>query len=291
MHTPVLLNEAIKLLEPKPGEFFIDGTVNGGGHGKAIIEKITPGGIFLGLDWDKEILENAKKKIIKGSLRKLILINDNYVRIPEILAEQNLPKADGLILDLGFSSYHLESERGFSFQKDGSLDMRYNPSVGKSASEILNSLSEKQLAEIFLEYGEEHAAGLIAKKIVSTRKGRPIKTVKDLTAIIESVIHRHGRLHPATRVFQALRIFVNREFENISEILSKLPECLKPGGRIAVISFHSLEDRVVKNSFKKLASEKKVEILAKKPIIPNRGEIKINPKSRSAKLRIARIIL
>lgn len=292
MHVPVLLKESIELLGPKPGEFFIDGTVGCGGHSKEILKRIGPKGKLLGIDWDRDAITNFRLKI--ESSQNVILVQGNYADIPEILEEQGLGKADGLLLDLGFSSEQIEkSGRGFSFQKDEPLDMRYDQTEGMTAMDVLNKFSEKDLAEIFWKYGEERFSRRIAEKIIEERKRQPIKTTFDLVEVIKKTVpksYERGRLHPATRVFQALRIFVNQELENLETLLKNIAQIIKSKGRIAIISFHSLEDRLVKNYFRELKKQGKALILTKKPITAKRDEIFNNPRSRSAKLRVIQLI-
>ena len=314
MHKSVLLKESIAILNPQPGEFFIDGTIGSGGHSEAILEKIGPSGKLLGIDWDRKAIENCKLGI--GNFSNVILVNGNYANLTEILKEKKLPKADGLIIDLGFSSEQIEnSNKGFSFMKDEPLIMLYYTrtdtdktqtntdvqyesvssqykSAFMTAAEIVNSFNEKDLADIFWKYGEERFSRQIAKKIVEERKKGRILTTFELVEIIKKAVpkfYERGRLHPATRVFQALRICVNRELENLETLLKKIPEIMKSKGRAAIISFHSLEDRLVKNYFKQMAKEGYAEILTRKPITPTEEEIKNNPRSRSAKMRAIQI--
>ncbi len=287
MHIPVLLKEVIEILNPQSEEFFIDGTVGSGGHAMAISEKIGPKGKLLGLDWDEKAVKSFKLKI-KNLKPKIIVVHANYADLPEILKKHNLPKADGLILDLGFSSESLESSRGFSFLKNEPLDMRYDTKQNITAAEIINSFSEKDLAEIFWQYGEERFSRQIAKKIIQERKNKNIKTTFDLVEIIKKAIPRNyerNRINPATRVFQALRIYVNQELGNLEKLLNNVNKIIKDKGRIAIISYHSLEDRLVKNYFLELKNQGEALILTKKPIRPTLKEIKENPRSRSAKLR------
>src|SRR3989344_1691430 len=228
-HTPVLLNEVIGLLEPKPGEFFVDGTAGGGGHSRAIQEKIGAAGKLVAIDWEKT--------------------GENYANLPEILASKNLSKADVLLLDLGFSSEQIGGGRGFSFQNDEPLLMTYDPK-SEPVKEILKRISEAELARIIKELGEERFPKRIARNIYERQKERPIETTGELAAIIKSSVpknYERGRIHPATRTFQALRIYANHELENLESILKNLDAVVKPGGRAAIISFHSLEDRIVKN--------------------------------------------
>lgn len=319
-HVPVLLKEAIEILDPKPGEFIIDGTVGAGGHAAEILKKIEPGGTLLGIDWDDSAIERAKLNV-KGQTSKVIFVHENYADLPEILSaygrssegrkEKNLLKADGLILDLGFSSEQLslygrspegreKSGRGFSFLKDEPLDMRYSISPtenGKwqteTAAEIINSYKETDLADIFYKYGEERFSRKIAKKIIEERRKERILTTGRLVEVVKMAVgkgYEKGRINPATRVFQALRIYVNKELENLETILKNLPEIIRPNGRVVIISFHSLEDRIVKNYFKQMEKEGKGKILTKKPIAASLEEIASNPRSRSAKLRAIRIM-
>ncbi|MCP6719856.1 MAG: 16S rRNA (cytosine(1402)-N(4))-methyltransferase RsmH [Patescibacteria group bacterium] len=287
-HKPVLLREVIEFLDPKPGEFFIDGTLDGGGHAAAVLEKIMPGGKFLGIDWDKDVI--AKRKVQMANRKNVILVSDNYKNVPMILKNKKLGKADGLLLDLGLSSEQLESsEKGFSFQRDEKLDMRYSEE-SKPVYKWLEKLKESELAKIIKDFGEERFAYRIARAI---KKNLPIRTSKVLADIISGVVpksYAHARIHPATRTFQALRIFVNQELKNLETVLNCIPEILNPHGRAVVISFHSLEDRIVKHSFRDLSKEGKAEILTKKPIVPSKEEVLDNPRSRSAKLRAIKIL-
>jgi 16S rRNA (cytosine1402-N4)-methyltransferase len=284
-HVPVLLNEVLEILNPKPGEFFIDGTLGGGGHAKEILKKISPGGTFLGIDWDKRTVQGLEKEISRFKNLKTILVNENYKNIPMILEDKKLGKADGLLLDLGFSSEQLEnSGRGFSFRKDEPLFMTYSDEM-KPVYRMVSEESESSLSKIIKEFGEERFAGRIAKAI---KKNLPILTSGKLASVVAGAVpenYERGRIHPATRVFQALRIFANRELENLRDILQEIPSILNPGGRLAVISFHSLEDRIVKNRFREMKSEKTAELLTKKPIVARAEEVGKNPRSRSAKLR------
>ena len=290
VHIPVLQKEVIKYLEPKPNENFIDCTINGGGHALAILEETAPKGRLLGIDWDKNQILNLKSQFPTTKFRsRLILVCDNFVNLKEIVKKQNFKQVQGIIFDLGLSSWHLEkSGRGFSFLRNEPLDMRYNPENPLTAEKIVNYWSEPEIERILKEYGEERYARKIAKEIVKERKLKPIKTTQRLVTIIRNSIplkYQHFKIHFATRTFQALRIAVNSELENLKIVLPQTLEILKKGGRLVIISFHSLEDRIVKNFFRERFLEGKLEILTKKPIIPNKKEIKINPRSRSAKLR------
>ncbi|OGG39193.1 16S rRNA (cytosine(1402)-N(4))-methyltransferase [Candidatus Jorgensenbacteria bacterium GWA1_49_17] len=294
-HVPVLLNEVIKILDLHPGEFFIDGTLGGGGHAAEIFRKISPKGTLLGIDWDKTTIEKAQKNISAISkseslISKLVLISDNYKNIPMILKEKKLGKADGVLLDLGFSSEQLtDSGRGFSFLRDEPLFMTYSKET-KPAYRVLSEESESNLKQIIREFGEERFASRIARAI---KKNLPILNSGKLAAVVAGAVpgnYERGRIHPATRTFQAIRIFVNRELENLKIFLGEVPSILNPGARLAVISFHSLEDRIVKNRFRELKTEGLAELLTKKPMIAEAGEIRGNPRSRSAKLRAIKIL-
>ncbi len=292
MHKPVLLHEVIAILDPREGDFVIDGTLGGGGHAREIIKHIGKRGMFLGVDKDHEAIARFKdySALPKSSF---FMEQSNYAYIPGILKKNNMPKADGLIIDLGFSSYQIDDpKRGFSFHSDGPLDMRYGNS-GMTTEEIINTFSEEKLIDIISRYGEERFSRRIARAIMESRKDRRITRTFELADIIKHAYpsrFRHGRIHPATKTFQAIRIAVNQELENLEKLLSSLPDIVNSGGRVAVISFHSLEDRMVKRSFKELTSSGKAEILTKKPIVPRREEVEGNPKSRSAKLRGIRFI-
>lgn len=295
-HIPVLEKETIALLNPRPGENFIDGTGGAGSHTLAILKAIAPGGRVLFVDWDASALERFRKRIQSEEPafeEKAILVNDNFANVAKIAQRYGFFPADGILLDLGFSSLQVEeSGRGFSFKRDEPLDMRYNSkfkNVDLTAGDIVNQYSEGELAEIFRKYGEEKFSRRIAKRIVEERKIKPIRTTFQLVEVIKGAVsyrYRQGRIHPATRTFQALRIATNNELENLERFLPQALEILKPkGGRLAIISFHSLEDRLVKNFFRQAAAAGKLEILTKKPIRPSQAEIRFNPRCRSAKLR------
>ncbi|MEK7143796.1 MAG: 16S rRNA (cytosine(1402)-N(4))-methyltransferase RsmH [Patescibacteria group bacterium] len=289
IHTPVFLKEAMEILNPQKGEFFIDGTIDGGGHAAEISKRIGPDGKLLGIDWDEKMIEDCRSRL--AGFKNLILRCGNYADLPEMLKNE---KADGLFLDLGFSSEQLEkSGRGFSFLRNEPLDMRYSRKTEQTAAAIINSFNEKDLADIFWKYGEERHSRRIAKAIVAQRKKKRILTTFDLTGVIGEAAPRSfgkTKINPATKVFQALRIYVNSELDNLEKVLNKLNRILKSKGRVGIISFHSLEDRIVKNYFRKLAKDGKAEILTKKPVRPSAEEIKENPRSRSAKLRVLKIL-
>jgi 16S rRNA (cytosine1402-N4)-methyltransferase len=292
MHIPVLQREVLQYLDPKPNENFIDCTFGEGGYAAAILEKIEPNGKVLGIEIDPELVKIAGQKFSKIKNR-LILVNDSYVDL-ERFVEKYKFKTQGILFDLGMSSWHLgESGKGFSFLKNESLDMRYNSQNPLTAEKILNFYSEIEIEKILREYGEERFSQQIAKNIIDFRQIKPIKTTPQLVEIIKASIpkrfqHRHTRqIHPATRTFQALRIAVNNELNNFESALPQALKALSRGGRLVVISFHSLEDRIVKNFFREKQKENLIKILTKKPISPSHQERRINPRSRSAKLRAA----
>ena len=287
MHIPVLQKEVIKYLDPKPNENFIDATIGGGGHASELLQKTAPRGRVLGIDWTQEAIQGIKT--YQKDMPNLILICDNFANLAEIVKQNKFNKVKGILLDLGYSSWHLEeSGRGFSFQKKELLDMRYNAQNQLTAEKIVNFWSKFEIERILREYGEERFAENIAQGIIEERKSKAIQTTSQLVEIISRAVPRgylHGRIHFATRTFQALRIAVNDELSNIEKVLPQALQVLELGGRIAVISFHSLEDRIVKNFFKNNLSN--INLLQKKPVVPTRQEISINPRSRSAKLRAA----
>lgn len=291
IHEPVMLQETIKALEPAPGKNFIDCTFGGGGHSLELVERVKPQGMVIGIDWDPEAVKNS-------SNGNLILVNDSYRNLKKIWqkvsAENGIAKVDGILLDLGLSSDQLGARgRGFSFQDSGALDMRFNKESDRpTAAQILATYSQKELFEIFSQYGEDPLAWQIAKEVVRKREEERIETVEMLVQLVSSVYHRRfkskSRKNPATRIFQALRIAVNDELGNVTSVLPQAIDILAPGGRLAVISFHSLEDRIVKNYFRDQASDDypRIRLVTKKPIVASDVEISANPRSRSAKLRV-----
>ena len=285
-HTPVLQQEVLDLLAPKPNQNFIDCTLGLAGHAKLIHKKIAPKGHLLGIEWDKNALEEAKKNLAEFGDR-FQYFNGNFTELGLIVRDWHVEKIDGILIDLGPSTYQLTDEsRGFSFQKDSSLDMRQDQSQNLTAYDIVNKYSEKEIRDILYK-GEERFAKQIAKKIVENRKV-PIKTTYQLIDTIKSATppsYRFDRhTHFATGTFRALRMAVNNEIENLKKVLPQAVSILSPGGKIAVISFHSLEDRIVKHF---LLENSNLEILTKKPIIATEEEVKNNPSARSAKLRAA----
>jgi len=289
MHIPVLQKELIDYLNPEPDENFIDCTAGFLGHAMLLLEKNGPKGKMLAIERDPVIF----KSLLKSKTERLVLVNDSFVNLEKIVEENKLKKVSGILFDLGLSSWHLkESERGFSFQRNETLDMRYNPADSLTAEKILNYWSLPEIEKNLKEYGEERFAGKIAGKIIEERKKGQIKSTSQLVRIIKEAVpqkYQHQRIHFATRTFQALRIAVNDELKNLEIALPQAADILTPGGKMAVISFHSLEDRIVKNFFKQQDSQK-WEILTKKPVVPTKKEIKINPRSRSAKMRVIKKI-
>ena len=297
MHVPVLTKEVLEYLNPKQNEIFIDGTVGQAGHTLLLLEKNGPNGKVLGIDLDQKQIENARLQT-KSFGGRVILVHDSYANIKEIAGENNFKPIDGILLDLGYSSWQLEdSAKGFSFQKDEVLDMRYQSEITNNksqitnnltASEIINTYPEESIKKILEEYGEEKFAKQIAKKIIEERRKKRIQSTYQLKEIIEKAVparFRFGRIHCATKSFQALRIAVNDELGNLERALPDAFSILSSGGRLAVISFHSLEDRIIKNFFKNTAKEGIAKELTKKPIMAADEEIRLNPRARSAKLR------
>ncbi|MFA5871973.1 MAG: 16S rRNA (cytosine(1402)-N(4))-methyltransferase RsmH [Parcubacteria group bacterium] len=310
IHKPVLLGEVIENLKLKKGDVAVDGTLGAGGHSTEILKKIVPGGKLIAIDWDEKPIQAFQKRVgeldIPISKRELILVNGNYADIENILRGLGLKSVNALFLDLGFSSDQIDDpKRGFSFRKDGPLDMRYSKYSGISAADVVNKYPERGLEEIFRQYGEEKKAKRVAQLIVSARRARKIESTQDLVRVIaEAFPAKHGnpKMHFATKVFQALRMEVNQEIPNLKKFLNYAPRILASEGRLAVISFHSIEDRIVKQFFQREAKkcicpdnflrcgcnhQKQLKIVTRKPITPANHEISANPRSRSAKLRVA----
>ncbi|MFH1422697.1 MAG: 16S rRNA (cytosine(1402)-N(4))-methyltransferase RsmH [Planctomycetota bacterium] len=287
-HIPVMVKEVLDYLNLSKNMNVLDATIGEGGHSEEIIKVIEPNGKLIGTDRDREILEVAKKRL--SSYSKVSLFNANFADISEVIQAAGIENVDAALFDLGASTYHFYApDRGFSFDSEGPLDMRFNREEGETASELLYSLSEKEIEKILREYGEEVKSRSIARSIYRNRKN--IKTTSDLKKIALSATgYRKSRIHAATKTFQAFRIAVNNELENIHNALSTIWRYVKKGGRIVVISFHSLEDRVVKNTFKELKAEEKLKILTPKPLKPCESEIKVNRNSRSAMLRAAEVL-
>lgn len=292
IHLPVLPKEVCEYSEAASGEVWVDGTAGGGGHTADILQAVQPHGHVIAIDRDPAACLKLQKRFDQQAV---IVVNDSYHHLPlhldriaESIGVAKPLLVDGILLDLGLSSDQLaDRERGFSFQSDGPLDLRYNPNEGESAAELLRYIREEDLANIIYQFGEERFSRRIARRIVEQRKIEPIETAKQLADLIHrSVPGRiHGRVDSATRTFQALRIAVNRELEIVEKALRELPACLKPGGRFLVISFHSLEDRLVKHIFRE---HEALEVLTKKPIEASDDEERRNPRSRSAKLRVSK---
>lgn len=283
-HKPVLLNEISNYLKPEPKSLLIDGTVGLGGHAATLLPRVLPGGRLLGIDRDAANLQRARERL-SGFGSAVVLVHDSYANVRTHAYAHGFTYVDAILLDLGFSSVHVDDPgRGFSFQNDGPLDMRYDQSQPLTAGEIVNTWSEDELARIFRQYGEEVNARPFAHSIVRSRAQTPFTSTIQLAELIAGIKRQHGKTHPATKVFQALRIAVNDEF---GELERALPECvnlLKPGGRLAIISFHSLEDRIIKQFFK---STPALKVVTKRPLSATREERLENPRARSAKLRIA----
>ena len=306
-HTAVMRSEILRYLNCRPGLIIIDGTLGGGGHSAEICSQIKPGGLLIGIDQDKDAIENAKIKL-RPYAADIHLSHDNFANLPDILANLNIAAVDGIVLDLGLSFHHLKySGRGFSFAGDEPLDMRMDVRTEITAEDIVNKSDFKELRKIFFVYGEERRASLIARKIIQEReKSGPIHTNRQLAQIIcnarpAKAYYRKKTIHPATKVFMALRIAVNQELEKLEIFMSVFSRFLKPQGRLCVLSFHSLEDRIVKQHFNRLAKEcicpkdfpicvcrhkSSVRILTKKVLRPSASEIQANPMARSVKMRV-----
>ncbi len=307
-HRTVLLQEAVEALQIKENGIYVDGTLGGGGHSEAILSRLK-NGLLIGIDQDDRAIAAAGERLHPGKNR-LLLVRDNFVHMDAILNQQGIEKVDGFLFDLGVSSPQLdEEERGFRYQEEAPLDMRMDRRQSLTAYEVVNEWPEGELTRIIREYGEERFARSIARRIVERRKTAPIATTGELVEVIKEAIPAPARRtgpHPAKRTFQAIRIAVNRELEVLGKALHLAIERLKPGGRIAVISFHSLEDRIVKETFQEYAAgctcppdfpvcvcgkEPIVKIITRKPILPSEEEIETNPRARSAKLRVAEKVM
>jgi len=285
-HKPVLLKEAIEYLQVKPGEWYIDATVGGGGHG---VEILKLGGKLLGIDCDPEAIKAAEKRFTTACPNaSWQLAQENFAHLKKIAGKFGISRIGGIVFDLGVSSYQLEMpKRGFSFNLKGPLDMRMDPRLKITAGDLVNGLNKGELAELFFKLGNERYSRKLADAICKERRIKPIRTSEELVKIICQVVGKSGKIHPATRSFLALRMAVNDELNNLKIGLTQAIDLIKTGGRMVVISFHSGEDRIVKLFFKKEAIENKLMIITKKPIQPGETEITSNPRSRSAKLRVA----
>jgi 16S rRNA (cytosine1402-N4)-methyltransferase len=303
-HIPVMRTEVLEYLNCRPGRVYVDGTLGGAGHAWAILERSGPDGLLVGLDQDADAIANARIVLAPFSDR-VRLIHENFGRMAQALSQLGLSGADGILLDLGISLHHLEaSGRGFSFLRDEPLDMRMDTRSAETAADLVNHLKEDDLKRIFQKYGEERFSGRIARRIVAVRRRQAIRTSGELARIVCDAAPRGGRrrIHPATRVFMALRIAVNRELERLAEFMDQLPGLLTPGGRVCILSFHSLEDRIVKQQLKARETVRRSEawppapmqtsgtalrILTRKVVRPGPAEIAANPMARSTKLRAA----
>ena len=314
VHTPVLLEECLEGLNIEPDGVYVDGTVGGGGHAGEIFKRLSAEGTLIGIDRDTEALKAADAHLAgiaaameeeKGEHPSYTLIKANYGDMPQVLKELDLGRVNGILLDLGISSYQIDNpERGFSYQHDAPLDMRMDATEGPTAADLVNGASEQELARILRDYGEERFASFIARRIVLARQEKPVETTGELVEIIRRAIpvkYQKGGGHPAKRTFQAIRIELNQELTVLEQSLGSLIDLLAPGGRLAVISFHSLEDRIVKNAFRKAedpcicpkdfprcvcGAVSKGKVVTRSPILPGEEEQKNNSRSASAKLRV-----
>jgi 16S rRNA (cytosine1402-N4)-methyltransferase len=304
-HVSVLLHETIDGLNIKENGVYADGTLGGAGHASKICEKLGASGTFIGIDQDQEALDVSRERLERYESKKYF-VHSNFSKIKDVLDEIEISKIDGIILDIGVSSYQLdESSRGFSYMQDAPLDMRMDVSQNFSARDIVNEYDEEELMRIIYEYGEEKWAKRIASFIIKERENKPIETTGELVEIIKKAIPAAARRegpHPAKRTFQAIRIEVNNELGILRQTINDITECLNVGGRICIITFHSLEDRIVKNAFRDLSTACKcppeypicrcdgrasLRVITRKPILPSENELEMNPRSRSAKLRVA----
>ena len=303
-HKPVLLDEVIRYLRCTPGKFFVDGTVGGGGHARAILEKTAPDGRLIGIDWDEKALVKARSNL-QSYEERLVLVQENFALIGPVLARLHIQAVDGILLDLGLSSFQVdEAARGFSFNLAGPLDMRMDTREKNTAAHLVNTLSEDKLAAIIRNFGEERWHRRIARHIVRARDEEAIETTDRLARVVYRAIpagKRGRQRHPATRTFQALRLAVNPELDHLQTFLQGALDWLKPGGRLAIVSFHSLEDRLVKQAFANWARSCRcparspicqcegrplVRLVNKKPVVPGKSEIQANPRARSGRLRV-----
>ncbi|HEY2908643.1 MAG TPA: 16S rRNA (cytosine(1402)-N(4))-methyltransferase RsmH, partial [Gemmataceae bacterium] len=282
-HVPVLAAELLKLADPQPGQAWIDCTVGGGGHSVLFAERLGTTGRLIGLDQDPAMLALARPRLEE---MPATLVHANFDQLPSVLRNMGIEAVDGVIADLGFASDQVdERQRGLSFRDDGPLDMRLDRSTGTTAADLVNALSGAALADLFFELGEERHSRRVARRIVERRGEKPFATTAELAEVVRRCVPRSGAIDPATRVFQALRIAVNDELGALDRLLAALPRIVKPGGAAAIISFHSLEDRRVKQAFR---TANVWQALTKKPVEADDAEVNRNPRARSAKLRVAR---
>jgi 16S rRNA (cytosine1402-N4)-methyltransferase len=284
LHVPVMLDEVIHWLDPRPGQTLVDGTLGGGGHTEALARGVGPAGLVISLDRDRAALAAAEERLAGMSVK---LVHADYRELPDVLDELKIAAVDGIVLDLGLSSDQLaDAARGFSFEAEGPLDLRFDTTSGEPAWQLVEKLSATELANLIYRYGEERASRRIARNIVEERRKQPIRTARQLAELVRRSVPRgRGRIDPATRTFQALRIAVNDELGSLQAALEDFPDCMRIGGRMAVISFHSLEDRLVKESFR---DDPRYEPLTRKPLRPSEEETQRNPRARSAKMRVAK---
>jgi len=304
LHLPVLPEETIEFLDIKEGGIYVDATIGGGGHSQLILEKIGLNGTLIGFDQDSEAIDTCMERFKDND--NVILVNENFTKIGQALDKLDIDKVDGILADIGVSSYQLDNaERGFSFTKDAPLDMRMNKKSTLSAYDVVNTYGKDELARIFREYGEERKANRIAFEIIKKRSITPIETTLELADIAKKVLGKREKIHPATRIFQALRIYVNKELDSLEGFLERSVKRIVPGGRLVIISFHSLEDRIVKRFFQTAAKDcicskelpvctcnhkASLSIISKRPIKVSEREKNINPRARSARMRVAEIL-
>ncbi len=285
VHIPVLLDEIVQWLEPRPGAVIVDGTLGGGGHTRQLAQRVEPDGRIVALDRDPAAVTAAERNLAG---LPVFVVHASFADLPEVLVQLGIPAVHGVLLDLGLSSDQLaDPQRGFSFSSQGSLDLRFDPTSGEPAWRLVNRLSEEHLADLIFAYGEERYSRRVARAIVERRRQSPIQTAAELAELVRRCVPRQATGHsidPATRTFQALRIAVNSELKALEVALRRIPGCLLPAGRFAVISFHSLEDRRVKEAFR---DDDRLEVLTRKPVRPSEQETVQNPRARSAKLRVA----
>jgi 16S rRNA (cytosine1402-N4)-methyltransferase len=305
-HIPVMRSEVLEYLNCRPGKIYVDGTLGGAGHAQDICERIMPDGLLIGIDQDPAAIANAGI-VLEPFAARVRLVHENFAQLPHVLSQLGITGVDGILLDLGLSLNQLEnSGRGFSFQREEPLDMRMDPRAPETAADLVNGLAEDELRRIFQEYGEEHFSGRIARVIAAERRRAPVQTSGELARLVCAAVpgrtSGRSRIHPATRVFMALRIAVNRELERLEEFLDQVPHCLNREGRLCILAFHSLEDRIVKHRLRALAQGRQPEspfaanrervpgalkVLTKKVLRPGPEEIAANPMARSTRLRAA----